>query len=429
MNTKQVHMVGVGGVGMSALAQLYVTRGVIVTGSDRADSLVTRLLGEKGVQVVIGHDAQNVPSDVDLLVYSDAIPEDNRERVRARELGIQEQSYYDALGEATRRGVSIVVSGTHGKTTTTAMLAKLLLDAGKQPTILCGSLMSEYGTNYVAGRDDLYVIEGCEYRRHFLKLHPHIFVITNIEHDHTDYYRDLAEVQSAFSEGVALVPENGAIVTNTDDMAVRAVLFGFTKRVVPYQHESVPQLRIPGAFNRANAQAAKAAARALDQTLDEAGLDNSLAQFSGTWRRFERKGSTRSGMLVYDDYAHHPTAVRETLEMARAEFPDKKLVVAFHPHLYSRTHDLMDHFVEALALADEVLLAPIYPAREAPIPGVTSEVLAEKLGAVGTRARATRSLDDLEQVLRDPASFAVPERTLLITMGAGDIYRVAERLV
>ncbi len=440
MTVRKVYMVGIGGIGMSALAQLYQARGLCVVGSDRDASIVTDMLLGKGIEVHIGHDAVNVPADIDLLVYSDAVPEDSVERVFARSHGIPELSYFRALGDATEAGTSVVVSGTHGKTTTTAMLAKVLTDTGHNPTVICGSVMSEYGSNFRAGRSDLFVIEGCEYRRHFLHLHPRILVINNIELDHTDYYKNLADMQDAFHAAAATVPREGAVVADTDSSVVTAMLTGLAARIVPYQHVHVPELTVPGTFNQMNARAAKAAARALDPALDDADIDRALAGFRGTWRRFEYKGTTKEGVPVCDDYAHHPTAIRATLEMARTTFSGKHLVVVFHPHLYSRTRDLMDAFAQALALADEVLLAPIYPAREEPIPGVTSEVLGDKVRALGTPARAYASLDAILADLgttpypllsTPPVATATPSSAglLIITMGAGDVYRVAEALV
>ncbi len=423
MNTS-IYMIGIGGIGMSALAQLYAFLGAHVEGSDRAPSPITDLLVGKGVSVFIGHEADRVRVTTSLVVYSDAVPVDNPERVRARELGIRELSYFEALGEATRAGTSIVVAGTHGKTTTTAMIAKVLVDAGKKPTVIAGSILTEHGSNFVAGSPDLFVIEGCEYRRHFLHLSPDILVITNIELDHTDYYRDLAAVKDAFRELIARVPEQGAVVADTASGTARDVLEG-VQRITPYQDLTVPTLRVPGDFNCMNARAAKAAAYALDPELSEAALDHSLATFPGTWRRFEYKGVTPSGALVYDDYAHHPTAVAATITMARTTFPDHRIIVAFHPHLFSRTRDFMEEFAAALARADEVLLAPIYAAREAPIPGVTSDALAGRITAQGTPARAFPTLDALTVHLSSPT----PSATLLITMGAGDIYTVGERLV
>lgn len=425
--TSIIHFVGIGGIGMSALAQLFYERACHVTGSDRSESPVTEMLAEKGITVLIGHNADHVPHGCDLLVYSDAIPEDNEERAVARERGIREQSYFEALGDATADGLSIVISGTHGKTTTTAMVAKMLIEAGKKPTVICGSLMSEYGSNFLAGSPDLFVIEGCEYRRHFTKLHPRVLVITNIELDHTDYFRDLSDLQAAFSEATHAVPEHGAIVVDPTSETIRPTLHRVKARVVPYPSMSVPTLKVPGPFNRANAQAAKTAALALFPELDTATLDRSLENFSGTWRRFEYKGITKEGAVVYDDYAHHPTAIRATLLMAREQFPDKRILVAFHPHLYSRTRDFMDAFASALALADEVFLAPIYPARETPIAGVTSDLLAEKIHTLGTAARALDSLPAMGAYFLSQQTTLGPE-TVLITMGAGNIYQVADTL-
>lgn len=426
MSTERIHMVGIGGIGMSALAQLYRARGASVRGSDRSASPVTELLVRKQIEVLIGHAPEHFHDDTTLLIYSDAVPADNPERVCARARGIPECSYFEALGEATRDGTSIVISGTHGKTTTTAMLAKILTDTGFQPTVIAGSILAEQGSNFISGRPDLFVIEGCEYRRHFLHLHPSILIITNVELDHTDYYADLADMQRAFRDVVLRVPQHGTVITNTDAPSARAVLHDTDVRTVPYQHVSVPALKVPGAFNSDNARAAKAAAYAYAPELHEADIDAALAGFVGTWRRFEYKGTTVGGAQVYDDYAHHPTAVRGTLEAVRAQAPNKHLVVIFHPHLYSRTRDFMDEFADALARADDVLLAPIYAAREAPIPGITSDVLAKHIRTLGTPARAFTSFDALQEFLTN--HYSLTTNHLLLTMGAGDVYRVADAL-
>lgn len=417
-------MIGIGGIGMSALAQLYAHMGVRVTGSDRGTSPVTDLLHTKDITVYIGHDAMHVSPETEVVVYSDAVPEDNPERVRARELGIRTTSYFQALGEATKEGTSIVVSGTHGKTTTTAMLAKILIDAGKQPTVIAGSILSEHGSNFVAGRSDLFVIEGCEYRRHFLELTPHIFVITNIELDHTDYYKDLADIQDAFRAGVQRVPATGTVVTDTTSPTITPVLGESVAPVMAYQECVVPLLRTPGAFNQANAQAAKVAALALDPTINSTQVDASLASFRGTWRRFEYKGVTKHEALVYDDYAHHPTAVSGTLTMIRAAFPGKKIIVVFHPHLYSRTKTFFTAFASALAQADQTLLLPIYAAREVPDPSVNSEALSKAINTQGGCAQFVRTFDEAETLLAEAGADA-----LIVTMGAGDVYKLADALI
>jgi len=419
----RVHMVGIGGIGMSALAQLYRVRGVEVCGSDREASPVTELLHARGIEVLLGHDSAHVSKDTDLLVYSDAVPKDNPERMHAWKHGIPERSYFEALGEATRDGTSIVVAGTHGKTTTTAMLAKVLIDAGLHPTVVAGSILKEQGSNFVEGRPDLFVIEGCEYRRHFLYLHPSILVVTNIELDHTDYYADLSDMQRAFNELAARVSPEGTIIANTDAPNVAPVLQDAAARIVPYQQVSVPSLLVPGTFNCENAQAAKAAVYALEPELHEADIDKALATFTGTWRRFEYKGTTGRGALVYDDYAHHPTAIEGTVRTVREAFPDKRLIVLFHPHLYSRTKSFFEQFARALAAADEALVLPIYAAREPRDGRVTSEALVQRILELGGIARFVPDFEGAEKRLG-----TMGRNTLILTMGAGDVYHVADAL-
>jgi UDP-N-acetylmuramate--alanine ligase len=427
----KAYMIGIGGIGMSALAQLYLSEGNKVSGSDREASPVTELLEKKGIKVFLEQKAENVPNDAELVVYSDAVWNDNPERVRAKELGLRQVSYFEALGEVSKGKYTIAVTGTHGKTTTTAMLAKILKDAGKEPTGIVGSLVSEFGSNFIeglpaqAGKEDLFVVEGCEYRDHVLKLSPTILVLTNVEWDHTDWFPTLAAEQEMFGKAAERLPKNGALVTNPNDPNIASIVARAKCRVIDYTKENVPELQLVGEFNKMNARAAVAAARAYATEIPDALIRKSLAEFRGTWRRFEKKGETKEGALVYDDYAHHPTAIRETLKAARAKFPEKKIVVAFHPHLYTRTRDLMEEFAVAFTGADEVLIAPIYAARENPIPGITAEALAEKVSARGIPASGFATLHDVETRLRELSAKDV----LIITMGAGDIYKVADNLV
>jgi len=425
---EHMYMVGIGGIGMSALAQFLKHAGHSVGGSDRDESPVTTMLSQQGIPVVIGHDQCNIPADSELLIFSDAIPESNVERVRGREMKIPEMSYFQALGAVSAHARTIAVSGTHGKTTTTGMLAKILQRAKKKPTAIVGSVVRDFpgaegGSNFLAGDPDLFVIEACEYRDHVLKLSPEILVITNIELDHTDYFPDLESVQETFRKAAAQVPAHGIIVTNPDDPNIAPVLENIRARVVDYTEESVPRLHLIGEFNRMNARAAKAAARAAFPDIPAEHANESLASFRGSWRRFEYHGETPEGALVYDDYAHHPTAIHATIAAAREKFPDKKIVVAFHPHLYSRTRSLMQDFGRALATADLSLIAPIYAAREEPDPSVTNAVLAEVTRRHGGNSLALDSFD----VIRDKL-LACDDRHLIITMGAGDIYKVAEQI-
>ncbi len=419
-----VHMIGIGGIGMSALAQLYLSRGVVVTGSDRASSVVTELLVAKDIPIHIGHE-HGIPKGTTEVVYSDAVPADNPERVQARSLGVPEHSYFQALGTVSRGADTIAVSGTHGKTTTTAMLTKILRDAGKEPSAVIGSLVTDFQGNFVHGTSNAFIVEACEYRDHVLELSPRILVITNIEWDHTDWFKTEEDMVLTFKKAARKVPSGGTIVANMQQRLIRTVLEGAVARVVDYSTEVTPELLLIGSFNKENAQAAKAAAKVFAPDLSETSIDTSLASFRGTWRRFERKGVMKVGALVFDDYAHHPTAIRETLLGVREAYPDKKIVLLFQPHLYTRTRDLFDAFVESLSLADEVVLAPIYGAREEPISDVTSHHIAAKISERGGRARALDTFADIETCVRQ----LVTSDTLVLTMGAGDIYKVADALI
>lgn len=421
---ERVHFIGIGGIGMSALAQLFHEQGKTVTGSDRDSSHITDMLIEKGIEVVIGHRDENVTTAHDLVVYSDAVPEDNPERAHARALATDELSYFEALGQATEHGYSIVVSGTHGKTTTVGMIAKILKDVGQDPTVVAGSILSDFGSNFVSGRPDFFVIEGCEYNRHFTHLHPNVFVITNIELDHTDYYHSLDEMQAAFLEVGRLVPEDGFIVCNPAPLHTRPVFHRVKGHIVPYPTTSVPELLLPGEFNKENARAAKCAVRAAFPHVDENKVDESLRDFHGSWRRFEEKGTTKGGALVLDDYAHHPTAVKKTLEAVRSRYEGKNVTVVFHPHLYSRTKSFFNEFAEALTRADEVILLPIYAAREELDESVSSEKLVAQVTKLGTKAVHAVDFTAAKKLLTKKNSSDV-----IVTMGAGDVYKLAEELV
>ncbi len=405
----KVHLIGAGGIGMSALAQLYLRRGHTVTGSDREESPTTELLEKKGMRVSVPQDAKNISADVELVVYSDAVWEDNPERVRAKELSIPQVSYFQALGEETQGKTILAITGTHGKTTATAFAAKALKDVGKNPSAVVGSIVPEFGSNFLDGSEDLFVIEGCEYKDHVLKLSPAVLVITNAEWDHTDWFSSLGAMQGMFKKAVEKLPESGAVVADLSNPNIAPIVAGAKCRVVDYSTESVPELLLPGEFNRMNARAAKAGIRALFSDINVSEVDASLASFKGTWRRFEYKGTLQSGALIYDDYAHHPT---------------KQITLAFHPHLYTRTRDLFPGFVEELAKAERVILAPIYPAREEPVPGVTSETLANAINDAGGSARAFPDFDSIEKEIGQSAG----ANDVVMTIGAGDIYKVADRL-
>jgi len=423
IRAEHIYFVGIGGIGMSALAQLFKHQGKRVSGSDREESPTTKLLAEKNIEVWIGHDQCHIPAGTELLIYSDAVPADNVERARAREMKIPQTSYFEALGTVSTGMRTIAVAGTHGKTTTTGMLAAILKHAGKDPTAIVGSIVSDFGSNFLPGNGELLVVEACEYREHLLELSPEILVITNIELDHTDFFPSLSALQNTFRAAVERVPENGVIVANPSDPVVAAVLKSAKAPIIDYTTQTVPELELLGEFNAMNARAAKAAARAAFPHVQEEYTDKALLDFKGSWRRFEYKGETPNGALVYDDYAHHPTAVEKTIEAAREKFPGKRIVVAFHPHLYSRTKSFLNEFAAALAKADLALVAPIYAAREKPDPAVSNHALASAAEGLGNPVEALDSFDAIRERL-----LTEKDDALIITMGAGDIYKVAEQI-
>lgn len=419
---KNVHMIGIAGVGMSGLAQLLADQGAKVTGSDNAVFPTLDAVERKGIPVTIGYMENNIPEETELVIHTDAAHDDNPERREAARRGIPQMSYFKALGEVSKGKRTIAIAGTHGKTTTTGMLAKILQDAGESPTAVIGSIVKDFNSNYVAGTSEWFVVEACEYRDHLLELSPEILVITNLEWDHTDYFPSLEALEATFAKAIARVPAQGSIVTNPAQNNISSLLKTVSVRVSDYTAEPAYTLRLPGEFNLQNARAAAAAARILVPTLTDEAIARSLANFHGTWRRFEYKGKSKSGADVYDDYAHHPTAIRETLKALRQKATGK-IYIAFHPHLYSRTRDLLDEFAVAFADADRVIIAPIYPAREVDDGSISSEILAERIRATGTDALALGSFDTIEEALGEAGA-----GDTIMTMGAGDIFKVADAL-
>ena len=421
---KNIYCVGIGGIGLSALAQLLQHEGHSVSGSDRSPSHVTALLEKKGIAVDIGQD-RAIPEGIEFVIYSAAVPADNHQRKDAADRAIPQMTYFEALGKVSEMKRTIAICGTHGKTTTTAMITKILVDLGASPSAIIGSLTKDFESNFVPGESDLFVVEACEYRRHFHHIAPSVLVITNIELDHTDYYKDMSDMLDAFHVMAKKVPEAGFIVANLNSESTREALLGIETKQLDYIDEYSPDLRLLGDFNRTNARAAKRAVRAVLPQVSDAEMDESLRTFKGTWRRFEYLGETPEGALVFDDYAHHPTAIRETLKAARERFPGKKLVVAFHPHLYSRTKSLFAEFAEAFHDADDVIIAPIFAAREEEDPTISHRILAAKTRTKHATAEALDSFPEIREKIRTSAG----QGDIIITMGAGDIYKVAEELV
>ena len=421
---KKAHFIGIGGIGMSALARLFLHEKKVVSGSDRSASLITEALTREGIAVVIEQVKENITPDIDLVVYTEAMPHDHEELVRSRELGITTVNYFDALGMVANEYYLIAVAGSHGKTTTTAMLIDIFEAAGLDPSGVVGSLRATTKSNYRAGKSKYFIVEACEYKRDFLSLTPDVLVITNIEHEHVDYYKNLGEVQQAFREFAAQVRDGGVVIVNFGGANIAPVLEGLTVPILDYGKYFDPTLKlnVPGMHNQLNAAAAKAAAEYVGIAPQVA--KTALENFAGTWRRFEYKGEV-NGAKVYDDYGHHPTEIKATIQGTRELYTDKRIVLVFQSHTYSRTQELFDDFVDALSTADIVYVLPIYAAREVNESGISHTKLVEKVSEKGITAYARDNFDDTSAELKNTIS----EHDVVLVMGAGDITQVATKLV
>ena len=426
---KNIHFIGIGGIGISAIARMLLANGKKVSGSDMTESEITASLKKLGAQIYIGQKKENIPADVDLIIYTRAVKEDNPEFIEAKSRKGKLMTYAQTLNEISRAKYTIAVSGTHGKTTTTAMIAQVLIDAGLDPTVIVGSLIKDKtgeATNFIAGQGKYFVVEACEYDRSFLNIEPTIAVINNIDNDHLDYYGDIEGVISGFREFALKVPPDGFVVCDPEDEKVAKAIAGLDCRIVNRNkfYDKGLTLKVAGEHNRRNAGTALAVANILGLNLTAA--KKSLKTFTGTWRRFQFKGEMINGTLVYEDYAHHPTEIKATLAGARELYPKNKIIVVFQPHLFSRTKLLLKDFATAFNDADEIILAPIFPAREPFDPSISSEILAEAIsGQKKGVVRVFSNFSDIETYLKS----TLKPNNVLITMGAGEQYKIGEALL
>lgn len=408
---------------MSALARCFLNEKKVVSGSDRAASAITDALQNEGIKIFTEQVAANISKDIELIVYTEAMAQDQEEMIAARALGVPMVNYFEALGLVANPYYLIAVSGTHGKTTTTAMLTDIFEAAEKDPTVVVGSLRAKTQSNFRAGKSKYAIVEACEYKRDFLHLKPDVLVITNVEYEHTDYYKDLADVQDAFRTFVEQVNEGGVVVANLKDQAIAPIIAGF-ENVIDYTElfDIKLPLKQPGIHNRLNAAAALTVARHEKLNLEQS--REALSEFAGTWRRFEYKGEFQ-GVPVYDDYAHHPTEIMATLDGVRELYPNKDITIVFEPHTYSRTGMLFDDFARAFAHADRVLLLPIYAAREANPQGISSRELAVKSLEYNKNVLYVPSYEEAIETLKD----ATKQNDVIVVLGAGNITKLASELV
>jgi UDP-N-acetylmuramate--alanine ligase len=453
---KRLHLVGIGGAGLSAIARVLLEEGASVSGSDLAISPVAEALARDGAVIFEGHDAKNV-NGADMLIVSSAVPEDNVEIQAAYAADIPVLGRPAFLGRLMEGKRGIAVAGTHGKTTTTAMIASILLEAGRDPTFIVGGVIAGLETNARAGSGSLFVIEADEYDCTFLSLRPEVAVITNVEHDHPDCYPTFAEFRAAFEAFVTLVPAGGLLATCWDDPVAREIglargseghqadrrpvtFFGLGEGATWRAEEIHPnfaggvdflaveegetrglvRLRVPGAHNASNALAALAVADYLDVPFRVA--REALTAFRGVARRFEIKGEA-DGVVVIDDYAHHPTEIQAALAATRERFPAARIWAVWQPHTYSRTKELLAGFAAAFGKADHVIALPIYPARETDTLGVSASNVVDAMDHVDVRT--AESMDEAVVWL----GTEVRPGDVVLTLGAGDGYRTGEWLL
>ena len=447
---RRIHLVGIGGSGMSGIAEVLHALGFEVSGSDMRESPATQRLADMGISVRHGHRAEHVEG-AQVVVYSSAVRPENVELVAAAERRIPVIPRAEMLGELTRMKFTVGVAGTHGKTTTTSMIGQILTAAGLMPTIIVGGIARSLGSGGILGSGRHLVVEADEYARTFLRMYPTIAVVTSLEAEHLDIYKDLQDVSDTFAAYLERLPFFGVAVLEIDDPNVRALLPRVHRSVVTYGESSEAAVRaeeirlsgftssfdvvaggravgridipVPGRHNVRNALGAVAVAMELGIPFDQ--IRSGIAAFSGVDRRFQVRGVV-DGVTVVDDYAHHPTELSATLSTARECWTNGRVIVVFQPHLYSRTRDFPREFADALAMADVAIVTDIYPAREAPIEGVTSELIVSRSRELGhTHVVPVHGLDEAAEAVREH----MRPGDLVLTVGAGDVNRVCAALL
>ena len=447
-NIKNVHFVGIGGISMSGLAEILKSLGYNISGSDIKSSNMTKKLEEDGIKIHIGHSGENI-QNCDLVVYTAAVNENNPELVKARQLGITTIERAILLGEIMKKyPFSFAISGTHGKTTTTSMISMIMLQANLNPTIHIGGELDAIGGNTRIGGNKYFITEACEYVESFLKLHPYLAVILNIEEDHLDYFKDLNHIKQSFLKFMNLVPKEGFIVANIDDHNITSLLSQLSCNIVTYGIKSENadwtvhnieydasgcasydlirggetvtriRLKVPGNHNIINSLAAAVACQTLGCEIDD--IAAGLEAFSGTHRRFEVKGIV-DDIKVVDDYAHHPSEIKVTLKAAK-NANHSKIWCVFQPHTYTRTKLLLNDFSEAFFDADKVIVTDIYSAREIDTGEIHSNVLTKEINAKSNNAIYKPDFAAIVEYLKENVS----PGDLVLTMGAGDVYKIGE---
>ena len=451
-----VYFMGIGGISMSGLAKILIEEGFKISGSDSKESAITKDLETQGVKIFYGQKAENISASdkIDVVVYTAAVHPDNPEFIAVKEAGIPMLTRAQLLGQIMKEyELPVAISGTHGKTTTTSMLSKILLEADTDPTLSIGGIFKDIGGNIRVGKSEYFVTEACEYTNSFLSFFPKISVISNIDADHLDFFKDLDDIRHSFRKFAELLPADGTLVINgdidnvgeiADNLPCEVITYGSKESFdyyptdITYDENGNPsfkahmkngdvldvKLAVPGIHNVYNALAAAAVASIL--SVDKEHIVSALSQFGGTSRRFEHKGEI-GGVTIIDDYAHHPTEIKATLTAAQ-NYPHNKIWCVFQPHTYTRTKALLNEFADALSLADHVVLADIYAARETDTLGISSRTLRDKIVELGHECNYFPTISGFGEIEK----FLLQNCTkgdLLITMGAGDVVKIGDELL
>lgn len=453
-NLKKVHCVGIGGIGVSAIAKFFNSREIEVSGSDAKDFNDKKNLEDRGIKIFIGHKKENVVDNTNLIIYSSAIPENNPELVN----DTPKLKYTEVLGLLMSHYFSIAVSGTNGKTTTTTILGKILEYNRLDPTVVVGGKVSGWDGNLLLGKgddkDDIFLAEVCEYKRGMMNVDPNTIILTNLEEDHLDYYKDIEDIKSAFTDYILKLKEDDLLIYNKDDINLRSIVGKSKSKKISYAIENPADLEarnieqgegyqkfevywrsvsvgpfkihIPGIFNIYNTLAAIAGAMSLGISDDL--LLGPIEDFRGTWRRFEKVGEV-DGKIIISDYAHHPRAVSETIKGAKKFYPSKKVLVIFQPHQKDRTIKLFDDFIESFNDADEVIISEIYEveSRNESLKEISSKDLVDEIKKRNPNFLISyaKNLEETEKMVKEK----MVKYDIILIMGAGDIYKIANNLV
>lgn len=441
----KIYLAGIGGIGLSAIAYYFLNQGKKVLGSDVTESEITRRLQIAKADINFKQKASNIKTDFDLFIYSSALPEDHPELLQAKEFKIPTLSYFQFLGLLSKNYKTIAITGTNGKTTTTAILGLMLEKAGLDPTVIVGSLVPQWGSNFRLGQSDILVVEACEWRAHMLELEPDIIAITNIAEDHLDFYKDLADIKKHFQKFVNKLPKNGLLVKNADDK--NSTVIKYQGKILTFGKEdkadcqytdlkindgcqlfntnkfSKVELCVPGLYNVYNALTAMSVADTLGVNKHQ--MWNALREFNGTWRRFELVGKSKSN-LVISDYAHHPDAISQLLRGAKDFYPDKKIIAVFQPHHHNRTKTLLDEFAKAFYLADQVIISEIYHVagrEDKQMDKVSSQDIIDKM--IHNKKYFAKDFKEVRNILQQ----INPVDSVILFIGAGDVDDLAREII